>query len=226
MYSLLKSHVIAQMCVWGIYARMFRNIHMCVHVEARGGYWVACYIPHCLTSKMGSLTESGARLAASKPQSSSCLCLPKHQGYKHTWPHLKAYIGAWNLNSGPHGSAALLPTEPFLQPCKMHVVVSYPYTFAYWWKQMPSLLWVVFRESLGDQLNKSQEDKHSIHYRIWGCWNTMCVCNPISPKLSTPQETASEEGFPELCVPMLALQSESGHLREDTILGIVLVSST
>lgn len=149
---------------------------------------------------MGSLIESGASLSASKSPCSSYLCLPKHQDCKHTWPHLSAYIGAGNLNSGPHGSATLLPTKPFLQPHKIHVVVSYfiPPFIRESECQEPALsdlqkvTWGPSEQKPRIQATNSLQDLRMLKYQ--------CPCDSSSWKLAKPQETASEEVCPRaLC---------------------------
>lgn len=112
-------------CVWGVCA-LCSGTCTCVHIwrlEEDNGYPVIS--PLVLFLGWDLLLNLELACQPISPPCSSCFCLPKHQDCKHTWPHLTAYIGAGNLNSSPHGSAALLPIEPFLQPHKIHVVVFY-----------------------------------------------------------------------------------------------------
>lgn len=157
---------------------VFRNIHMCVHIwrlEEDIGYPV---ISPLVLFLRWDLSESGASLSAC----SSCFCLPKHQDCKHTWPHLTAYIGAGNLNSSPHGSAALLPTEPFLQPHKIHVMVFFILFLCLSMEaNVKSLLWVIFRKLLGDHLNKSQELQATNLLQDLRMLKYQCPCDSSSP---------------------------------------------
>lgn len=61
--------------------------------------------------KIGSLFESGARMAVCKSQQSSCLCaftLLVSRSLPHTWSHQAFYVCFGELASGPQ---VLLPTE-------------------------------------------------------------------------------------------------------------------
>lgn len=198
------------------------HTHVCAYMEARRGHWVPCYIPLGLISKMGSLIESGASLSANKSPCSSCFCLPKHQDCKHTWPHLNAYIGAGNLNSSPHGSAALLPTESFLQPHKIHVVVLYLIPLFIHGSEcqeptMSDLQKVTWGPS-------EQKPRNTSHQFITGFEN---VEIPVSLRFlftiaGQTSRDSTRGGLPQSSV---YLESHCGHWREETTLGMGLVSS-
>lgn len=59
----------------------------------------------------GSLTEPGARVAASKPQWYLRHLSPQCRSYRHMQPCLGFYVGTGDLNLGPHNSPASVLTH-------------------------------------------------------------------------------------------------------------------
>lgn len=108
-------------------AKVFKNVfdllHMCgrslckctlgiTRGEARDGYWGFCCYSLPYSFEMGSLIESGARLAVDKPQLPRLH--PLSTGVTGTHSHTRLHLGARDLNSGP---TLAQQTEQWPQPC-------------------------------------------------------------------------------------------------------------
>lgn len=78
---------------------------------------------------------------------------------------------------------------------------------------------------LGTIWTKAKKYKPPIYYRIWECWNISVLAIPLHHSWPNLKRQNQRRSAPELCVPVLALQSKSGHWREETTLGMGLVSS-
>lgn len=79
-------------------------ISVCKRAEARGGHWVSCCVtlPYSVeTVPLPDAHSFASRLPTSKPQ--WCSCLHLHELYPCVVLS-SIYVGADNLNSGPHAS--------------------------------------------------------------------------------------------------------------------------